>query len=161
MLFSVARYKGSTGAVNLSWAVTIGPNTPPSFTVSPLFGQLKFIESQWNSSIHLQLHSIPKIDQQIEISVTLLNITGGGMLGNVTTLKVVFLSNNDSDELGPEVKDDKAANPAEDNDSSKTDVFLTIILLCVSGAVLIVGIAATTIFLRRRSRKRYSCNFQC
>ena len=152
MLFNVARYKGSTGAVNLSWAVTIGQNTSASFNVSPMSGQLKFLESQWNSSIHLQFHSIPETDQQIEICVTLLNITGGGMLGNVTTLKIVFLSKDDDDELRPKIKDDEAIKPVEKNNRKRTYVLLIIIIICGSGVVFIVGIAA--IFRGRRDRKR-------
>ena len=156
MLLNVARYKGSTGVVNLSWAVTNGPNTPASFTVAPVSGQLEFIESQWNSSIRLEFHSIPDTDQQFEISVMLLNVSGGGRLGNVTTVKIVFPSNVGDDELHPKVEDGEVTTPIEKDDSNMTDIMLIIVLPCVSGALLIIGITAATIFLCKRTRKRYN-----
>ena len=143
MLLNVVRYKGSTGNVNLTWGVIIGPNTRASFNVSPVAGQLEFIEGQWNSSIHLMFHSILDTDKELEISVKLLNVSGGGMLGNVTTVKITSNSS---------VEDNEVTRPKEDDDE-KSRFILIVVLPCVIGGLLIIGVIATAIY-RRRSKKR-------
>jgi hypothetical protein len=141
MLLDVARYKGSTGAIKLTWGVNIEPNAPASFVVSPMSGEVEFSEGQWNSSIHLRFPFIPDTDQEIGIFVKLLNVSGGAMLGNFTSVKITFPSNVGDDEVTTPVKDN--------NNSNKSDVILKILLPCLSGALLLIGIIAAIIVLCR------------
>lgn len=122
MLLNVARHKGSTGVIKLTWDATIKPHAPASIIVFPMYGVLEFKEGQWNSSIHLQFSFIPDVNQEIEVFVKLVNVSGGAMLGNFTTVKVIFPF--------------KEINKTE---------FLKILLLCLSGALLIIGITAAII----------------
>jgi hypothetical protein len=146
VLLDVARYKGSTGAIKLTWGIAIEPNTPASFVVSPMFGEVEFSEGQWNSSIRLRFPFIPDTDQEIGIFVKLLNVSGGAMLGNFTSVKITFPSN---------VGDDEVTTPVNDNNNSnKSDVILKILLPCLSGALFIIGVIAAIIFLCRGRRKR-------
>lgn len=140
MLLDVARHKGSTGIVQLTWGVTIEPNAPASFIVSPMSGVVEFNEGQWNSSIHLGFPFIPDSDQKIEIFVKLLNVSGGAMLGNFTTVKVTFPPNVGNSEV-------INTKPVKNSKSDKTDVILKILLPSLSGALLIIGITAAIIFI--------------
>ena len=135
MLLGVSRHKGSTGVVKLTWGVTIETNASASFIISPMAGVLEFNESQWNSSIHLQFPPIHDPHQQIDIFVKLLNVSGGAMLGNFTTVKITLPWN---------------VSDSEENNSTKTDVSLKILLPCLTGALLIIGI----IILMCKSRRR-------
>ncbi len=139
MLLDVARYKGSTGAVKLTWGVTMEPNTPASFIVSPVFGQLEFAEGQWNSSIHLRFPSIPALAQKIGIFVKLFNASGGAMLGNFSSVKIIF---------PPNINDSKVV---KDN-GNKTGVNLEILLPCLGGALLIIGLIAVICLSKGRKR---------
>ena len=139
MLLDVARHKGSTGTVQLTWGVTIEPNAPPSFIASPMSGVLEFNEGQWNSSIHLGFPFIPDNNQKIEIFVKLLNVSGGAMLGNFTTVNVTFPPNVGNSEV--------ITKPVKKNKSKETDVILKILLPSLSGALLIIGIIAVVIFI--------------
>ncbi len=132
MLLDVARYKGSTGAVKLTWGVTMEPNTPASFIVSPVFGQLEFAEGQWNSSIHLRFPSIPARAQEIGIFVKLFNASGGAMLGNFSSVKIIFPPINDTIVV--------------------KDIGKEILLPCLGGALLIIGLIAVICFSKRRRR---------
>ena len=125
MLLDVTRHKGSTGVIKLMWGAAIEPQVPASFIMSPMYGVLEFKEGQWNSSIHLEFSSIPDTNQEIEVIVKLINVSGGAMLGNFTTVKVTFPSKQ----------------------VRKTDPIWKIILPCLSGALLIVGITAAVVFL--------------
>lgn len=73
----VSRHKGSTGFVKVTWGVSIEPNTPASFIVSPMVGVLEFTDGQWNSSFYLQFPFRPAIDKKVEVFVKLLNVSGG------------------------------------------------------------------------------------
>ena len=134
ILLDVIRRKGSTGKINVTWAITIHPNVPVSFIVSPQFGLLHFAEGQWNSSIRLIFSSIPVTIQDAVIFVKLLNVSGGAMLGNIRNLKIIF--------------------PFNDTDPSKVyrrdDINLIEILLpCLAGALLVFGLTALIIFIRK------------
>ena len=145
MLLDIARYKGSTDVIKITWGVTIEPNTPDSFVVSPMFGEVEFGEGQWNSSIHLRFPFIPDTDQEIGIFVKLLNVSGGAMLGNFTSVKITFPSNVGDDEVTTLVKDK--------NNSNRSDVVLKILLPCLSGALLIIGMIAASIFLCKGQKR--------
>ena len=139
MVLDVVRYKGSTGAVKLTWGVTNEPNTPVSLNVSDMFGQLEFSEGQWNSSIHLRFPVVPLTDQEVGISVKLLNASGGAMLGNFTSVKVVF---------PPNVTDSEVVK-----NSNQTGVNLEILLPCLAGALLIIGLIVAA-FCFSKNRKK-------
>ena len=138
MLLDVIRYKGSTGVINAAWGITVEPNTPSSFIVTPKSGEVEFSEGQWNSSIHLRFPFIPETDQKIEIVVKLLSVSDGAMLGNFTSVKITF---------PPNVGDDEVTKPVEEYNSNETNVILKILLPCLSGALLILGIIAASICL--------------
>jgi hypothetical protein len=139
MVLNVARYKGSTDGIILTWAVTIEPNAPASFTVSPTFGELEFSEGQWNSSIRLWFPFVPETNQEIRIFVKLLNVSGGAMLGNFTRVKITFT---------PTVGQSEVKTPLESNSSNKTDLILKILLPCLGSISLIIGIMATIYLCR-------------
>ena len=140
MLLNVIRYKGSTGAIKLTWGVTIQPNTSLSFQVKPKSGQLEFGEGQWNSSIYLDFPIIPTTHQQIDVFVKLLNVSGGAMLGSFTTVKITF---------PPNVTESEVTNPA----GNSIKHILTFALSCLGGAVLI-GAILTALICFCKSRKR-------
>ncbi|CAB4011511.1 Hypothetical predicted protein [Paramuricea clavata] len=148
MVLNIARYKGSTDPIILTWAVTIEPNAPPSFTVSPMFGELEFSEGQWNSSIHLWFPVVPETNQEIRIFVKLLNVSGGAMLGKFTRVKITFT---------PTVGQSEVKTPLENNSSNKTDLLLKILLPCLSSISLIIGIMAT-IYLCRGWKRYHAVN---
>ena len=133
MLLDVNRYKGSTGAIKLTWVITLDPNVPASLNVSAMFGQLEFCEGQWNSSIHLRFPFILARDQEISISVKLHNVSSGAMLGNFTRVKITFPAN------------------VYDN-SDNTGFILKILLPCLIGALLIFGITAAIIFFKGKKK---------
>ena len=134
MLFDVVRYKGSTGEINLTWAVTIEPGTPNSFAVTPKTGELRFIEGQWNSSIQLRFPFIPDTKQEIRVFVRLVNLSDGAMLGNFTAVKITFPSN---------VRDDKlttVTTPTK-NDNNEITVYLVILLSVLPVGILLIIVA--------------------
>lgn len=131
MLFDVARRKGSSGNITATWAVIVESKEPMPVIILPMFGQLDFVEGQWNSSIHLQIVSIPVIKEDIIILVKFLNVSGGAMFGNFSCLKVIF--------PGREINDD-VTFPLNDHQSNESYVTLEIILPSVIGALLIIGI---------------------
>jgi hypothetical protein len=125
IFLDVARYKGSTGSIQLAWGVTITPNTPVSFIASPISGHLEFSEGQWNSSIHLRFVFIPVTDQEIEILVKLHNASEGATLGELTDVKITF--------------------PAKADNKSVAGLVLKILLPCL--ALLIIVTTAGIVFL--------------
>ena len=147
MILDVVRYKGSTGAINVAWGITVEPNTPSSFIVTPKSGEVKFSEGQWNSSIHLRFPFILETDKEIEIFVKLLSVSDGAMLGNFTSVKITF---------PPNVGDGEVTKPVEEYESNEANVILKILLPCLSGALLIIGIIAASICLckGKESKKR-------
>ena len=140
MLLGVSRHKGCTGVVKLTWGVSIKPNAPTSFIVSPMFGVLEFSEGQWNSSFHLKFPFLPATNENIEIFVKLLNVSGGAILGNFTTVKITFPSN-------------KVNLPVENNISDK-NFTLKIVLSYSGSALLIIGLVIVVALLCRRHKKR-------
>lgn len=139
MLLGVSRHKGCTGVVKLTWGVSIKPNAPTSFIVSPMFGVLEFSDGQWNSSFHLKFPFLPATNENIEIFVKLLNVSGGAMLGNFTAVKITFPPN-------------KVNLPVENN--SNKNFTLKIVLPYLGSALLIIGMVIVVAFLCRRHRKR-------
>ena len=145
MLLDVTRYKGSTGAIKLAWGVTTELNTPSSFVVTPTSGEVEFSEGQWNSSIHLRFPFIPETEQEIGIFAKLLSVSDGAMLGNFTSVKIIF---------PPNVGDSEVTIPVqEDNSGRESNVILKILLPCLSGALLIVGTAGSMICLCKGRRR--------
>lgn len=138
MLFVVSRYKGSTGAINVTWGITVEARAPMSFVVSPLFGELEFHEGQWNSSFHLRFLSIPLVDHKYGIFVKLLNVSGSALLGNFTSVKISFPSKFSD------------TNDTSTDDNSKTPDFL---LPCLGGFLLII-VTAVVVFLCCKCVKR-------
>jgi hypothetical protein len=133
MIFDVVRRKGSTGTINVTWIATSQSNAKIPFTVSPTSGELMFIEGQWNSSIHLKFGSMPSEMSEAVLNLKFLKMSGGAMLGNVTSLKVVF--------------------PAKVKKTEDSKVILKIIVpVCVAGVLVILGIIAACIFVRKRRR---------
>ena len=131
------RRKGSTGTINVTWSATCQSNathlrlkTP--FTVSPVTGELMFIEGQWNSSIHLRLGAMPSAMSETVLNVEFLNTSGGAMLGNTTSLKVVF--------------------PAKVQETKDNKVILEIVVPCIAAALVIVGIIVACVVIRKRRR---------
>lgn len=141
MILVVSRHKGSTGVVKLTWGVSIEPNAPAAFIVSPMSGVLEFSEGQWNSSFHLKFPSLPSTDKKIEIFVQLLNVSGGAILGNFTTVKITFPRG-------------VVNAPVENNNSNKNDVIVKIVLPYSGGALAVIGIVIAIAFFYRRHRKR-------
>lgn len=144
MLLDVTRHKGSTGVVTITWGITLEPHTPVSFAVSPMSGTLEFDEGEWNSSIHLGFPFVPDSDQKIEIFVKLLNVSDGAMLGNFTTVRVIF---------PPNVGNSEVSEPDEDEESNKTDVIVKIVLPSLSGAFFIIGITAAIISMCKHQER--------
>ena len=138
ILLSVSRHKGSTGFVKVTWGISIEPNAPASFIVSPMVGILEFSEGQWNSSFHLQFPSLPATDKKIEIYVKLLNVSDGAILGDFTTVKITFPP--------------KKVNPEHSNNNK--NVILKIVLPYSGGVLVVIGLAIVIAFLYRRHRKR-------
>ena len=137
MLFDVYRYKGSTGAIKVTWGVTIEARAPVSFVVTPLFGELEFDEGQWNSSFHLRFPSIPLTDQKYGIFVKLLNVSGSAVLGNFTTVKISFPS--------------KTSDTNDKTKNSKTNnILFTIVLPCLGGILLVIAIGVIVFVCRKR-----------
>lgn len=132
MIFDVVRRKGSTGIVNVTWVASGKSNTGISFTVSPLTGGLRFIEGQWNSSIHLKFGTIPSSMNEEVLNLKFLNMSGGAMLGNFTSLDIVF--------------------PAKIVKTKDSQVIWKIVVPCVVGALLILAITASIIIVRKRGR---------
>ena len=135
----VSRHKGSTGFVKVTWDVSIEPNAPASFIVSPMVGVLEFRDGQWNSSFYLQFPFRLAIDKKVEIFVKLLNVSGGAMLGNFTTVKITFPPNE--------------VNSPFENNSNKNFALMTVFQY-LGSALLIVGIVIVIAFLYRRHKKR-------
>ena len=137
MRLEVDRYKGSTGAIRVTWSVIIEPKNLSSFNVSPSFGELEFSEGQWNSSIQLRfLSNISKADREVAIFVKLHNVSGGAILGKVTSMKITF---------PPATGGNRVTIRERNNKSEKTDVILKIVLPCLTG-VMLIGIIAAVIF---------------
>ena len=141
MILVVSRHKGSTGVVKLTWGVSIEPNAPAAFIVSPMSGVLEFSEGQWNSSFHLKFPFLPSTDKKIEIFVQLLNVSGGAILGNFTTVKITFPR-------------DVVNAPVENNNSNKNDVIVNVVLPYSGGALAVIGIVIAIAFFYRRYGKR-------
>ena len=140
MIFVVSRHRGSTGVVKLTWGVLIEPNAPAAFIVSPMSGVLEFSEGQWNSSFHLKFPFLSSTDKKIEIFVQLLNVSGGAILGNFTTVKITF-------------PHDVVNAPVKNNNSNKNDVIVKIVLPYSGSALAVIGIViAIAFFYRHRKR---------
>lgn len=60
IFLDVVRRKGSTGIIQVTWEVTAQTSSHGALIVSPMCGELKFQESQWNYSVHLQFLAIPR-----------------------------------------------------------------------------------------------------
>lgn len=86
----VVRRKGSSGTVSVTWAVFLDLQTPISFVGFPLWGKIEFTEGQWNSTIQLRFPFVPSINKEIVMSVELVDISEGALLGNFTSVAVVF-----------------------------------------------------------------------
>ncbi|XP_028399178.1 uncharacterized protein LOC114522645 isoform X2 [Dendronephthya gigantea] len=134
---NIVRRKGSTGSINVTWIVTSPSGGDIPFSVSPIGGQLTFLESQWNSSIHLKFGGFPTKMSEVVLSVELLNVSGGAMLGNSRRVQIVFPAKLDRE--GPE----------------DSNFVLEIVVPCVVGGVfaIIIIIAAVYFVRKRRSRK--------
>ena len=132
IIFDVLRRKGSTGTINVTWSATCQSNAKTPFTVSPVTGELMFIEGQWNSSIHLRLGAMPSAMNETVLNVEFLNMSGGAMLGNTTSLKVVF--------------------PAKVQETKDNKVILEIVVPCIAAALVIVGIIVACVVIRKRRR---------
>ena len=130
MIFDVARRKGSTGTINVTWAVTSQFNTP--FTVSPMNGELMFVEGQWSASIHLKFGAMPSDMSETVLNLKFLNMSGGAMWGNITSLKIVF--------------------PAKVRETKESNVILVIVVPCIAALLLVLGIIAACIIVRKRRR---------
>jgi hypothetical protein len=133
MILDVVRRKGSSGTINVTWVATSQSNTEMPFAVSPMFSELTFIEGQWNSSIHLKFGAMPNMSEAV-LNVKFLKMSGGAILGNVTSLKIVFPA---------KVKE------IEDSDSN---VILEIIIPCAAGVLVILVVMAACILVRKRQR---------
>ena len=135
MILDVVRRMGSTGTVNVTWVVTSQSSAEIPFNVFPLTDELRFIEGQWNSSIQLQFGGIPSNMSGAVLDVRFLNTSGGAMLGNVTSLKIVF----------PAL--------AKRKEAGDSNIILKIVLPCtVVGVLLILVIIVVRIFVRKRRR---------
>ncbi len=133
MILDVVRRKGSTGTVNVTWIVTSQSNAKIPFTVSQMTDELKFIEGQWNASIHLEFGSMPSNMSEAVLNVKFVNASGGAMIGNLTSLKIVF--------------------PAKNKETKDSNVILHIVAPCLAGAlVIILGVIVAFIFVRKRRR---------
>ena len=119
MILDVVRRMGSTGTVNVTWAITSQSNIKFPFNVYPMTDELMFIEGQWNSSIRLNFGGMPSNMSEAVLNVQFLNASGGAMLGNITSLKIVF-----------------PAKPGEAETSGMTT--LIVVLCTVVGVVLII-----------------------
>lgn len=126
------RRKGSTGTINVTWSATCQSNAKTPFTVSPVSGELVFIEGQWNSSIYLKLGSIPSAMSETVLNVEFLNMSGGAMLGNTTSLQVVF--------------------PAKVEETKDNNVNLEIVVPCTAAAFVILGVIVACVIIRKRRR---------
>lgn len=138
IIFDVVRRKGSTGTIQAIWDVTFQSAKQTSLVVSPMSGQLKFLEGQWNSSFHLQLVSVPQNGEGATMHVSFNNMSGGAMFGNFTSVKIVF----------PSVENTKESN------------FVLIVLSAVIGAIVLVVIVLVVIYLVIR-HQRYKINIFC
>ena len=132
IIFDVVRRKGSTGTINVTWSATFQSNAKTPFTVSPVTGKLMFIEGQWNSSFHLRLDAMPSAMSETVLNVEFLNMSGGAMLGNTTSLKVVF--------------------PAKVQETKDNKVILEIVVPCIAAALVILGIIVACLVIRKRRR---------
>lgn len=90
IIFDVARRKGSTGNVTVTWSVSSHMGARIPFSISPSSGVLKFAEGQWNSSVELNFGSMPSHMSEVVVILELLNISGGAMFGNLTSLRIIF-----------------------------------------------------------------------
>ena len=144
IILDVVRRKGSTGTIQVSWEVIIQTTSPGSLVVTPMSGELKFLEGQWDSSIYLQFPVIPRDGQGATTYVTFDKISGGAMLGNFSDVKILFTSEVPS---------------TEDHNS-----VLKIILPTVAGVLVLIVIILIVVFVVNR-RRRYNicisvqCNF--
>jgi hypothetical protein len=137
MILDVVRRMGSTGTVNVTWVVTCQSSAEIPFNVFPLTDELRFIEGQWNSSIQLQFGGIPSNMSGAVLDVRFLNTSGGAMLGNVTSLKIVF----------PAL--------AKRKEAGDSNIILKIVLPCTVVGVLVMillAIIVARIFVRKRRR---------
>lgn len=132
IIFDVVRRKGSTGTINVTWSATCQSNTKVPFTISPLTGELVFVEGQWNSSIHLKLGAMPSAMSETVLNVEFLNMSGGAMLGNTTSLKVVF--------------------PAKVQEAKDNKVILEIVVPCIAAVLVILGVIVACVVIRKRGR---------
>ena len=103
-------------------------------------GLLKFLEGQWNSSIRLQLVSVPQNGEGMTMHVSFNNMSGGAMFGNFTSVKIVF--------------------PSEVENIKESNFVLKIVLPAVIGAIVLVVIVLVVIYLVIRHR-RYKTNIFC
>ena len=88
------RSKGSSGNVTVLWQVNIQSGNSKSVQIDPMAGEVEFSEGQWNSFIKIEIFFISEDVNGLIVSVSLVNITGGGSLGNFTTIKITNFSNN-------------------------------------------------------------------
>ena len=128
----MVRRKGSTGTINVTWSATCKSNAKTPFTVSPVSGELVFIEGQWNSSIHLKIGAIPSAMSETVLNVEFLIMSGGAMLGNTTSLQVVF--------------------PARVEETKDNNVILEIVVPCTAAALVILGLIVACVIIRKRRR---------
>ena len=134
MILHVVRRKGSTGSIVVTWVVTSQSSGTIPFSVSPIGGQLSFLEGQWNSSIHLKFGGFPSKMSEVVLSAEFLNVSGGAMLGNLRRVEIVF-----SAKLHEEPED--------------SNLLLEMIVPSVLGGVfVIIVIIAAVIFVRRWRR---------
>ena len=133
MILDIVRRKGSTGTINVTWSATSQPNTKIPFTLSPTTGELTFVEGQWSSSVHLKFGAMPSEMSEAVLNVKFLNMSGGAMLGNITSLKIVF--------------------PAKIKETEDSKVILYIVIPCAAFALLIIlGIIVACFIVRKRRR---------
>ena len=132
LILDIIRRKGSTGVVNVTWAASSESNKKLPFTVSPSSGMLTFEEGQWNSTIDLTFTDMPSEMKEAVLKVEFLNTSGGAMLGNITSLNIVF--------------------PEKIKDTDDNKHIWYIIVPCVVGALLILGVIAACIIVKKRRR---------
>jgi hypothetical protein len=133
MILDVVRRKGATGTVNVTWTASGQSNKQTPFSFSPITGELMYVEGQWSASIHLKFGAMPSEMSETVLNVKISNMSGGAMLGNITSLKIVF--------------------PAKVKEKEeKSNVILEIVVPCLAALFVILLIVAACIIVRKRRR---------
>ena len=92
-----------------------------------------YVEGQWSASIHLNFGAMPSEMSETVLNVKISNMSGGAMLGNITSLKIVF--------------------PAKVKEKEeKSNVILEIVVPCLAALFVILVIVAACIIVRKRRR---------